>query len=144
MNVLDFFSSGIDKVVDSVGNTLDQLITSDEEREKLKNELEQIRVNAKLQATEKSIELEKEITKRWELDNSGTLTRLVRPLVLAWVYFVFTIAVLFDGNIGAFTINNAYLPLLETILVTVTIAYFGSRGIEKTTKILKDNNLDLF
>ena len=42
-----------------------------------------------------------------------------------------------DGNIGGFSIKEAYIPILETIVITVTIAYFGSRGVEKTSKILK-------
>ncbi len=51
---------------------------------------------------------------------------------------------MFDGNVGEFNVNQAYIPMLETILVTVTIAYFGSRGVEKVTKTVKDSDLDLF
>lgn len=143
-DILKLFGVGIDKVIDSIGNALDKVITSDEERQLIQKEIEEIRVTAKLQATDKSIELEKEITKRWGLDKGNMLTRAIRPLTVFWVYFIFTIAILFDGNIGEFHINNAYLPLLETLLVTVTIAYFGSRGVEKTTKIIKGSGLDLF
>ncbi len=143
-DILKLFSGGIDKVIDSIGNALDKVVTSEEERLLLQNELEEIRVNAKLQATDKSIEMEKEITKRWSLDKENMLTRAIRPLTVFWVYAIFTVAILFDGNIGEFHINIAYLPLLETILVTVTIAYFGSRGVEKTTKIVKGNGLNLF
>ena len=36
----DLFSGGVAKVVDSVGNAIDKLTTSDEEKQKLKIELE--------------------------------------------------------------------------------------------------------
>lgn len=142
--ILKLFGSGIDNVIDSVGNTLDKLITSDEERKILQNELEEIRLNAKLSATDKSIALEKEITSRWKIDKDNVITRNIRPLVVFWSYFLFTLVLLFDGNIGQFHINSAYIPMLQTILVTVTIAYFGSRGIEKTSKIVKEKPMDMF
>lgn len=143
-DILKLFSGGIDKVIDSIGNALDKVITSEEERLLIQKELEEIRVNAKLQATDKSIEMEKEITSRWKIDSENIVTRLIRPMTVFWSYFLFTIVLLFDGNIGEFHINQAYIPMLETILVTVTIAFFGSRGLEKVTKTFKGSELDLF
>ena len=46
------FSSGVSEVVDSVADGLDTLFTSDEERLKAKNMLEQIKANAKLKDKE--------------------------------------------------------------------------------------------
>lgn len=144
MNLGNLFTSSIDKVVDSIGTALDKLITSDEEKKILQIELEKIRLNAKSQAADDTIELEKEITSRWNSDKEHLITRAIRPMTVFWSFFLFTVVLLFDGNIGDFHINAAYIPMLETILVTVTIAYFGSRGIEKTTKIFKDSDMDLF
>ncbi len=137
-------SSGVSDVIDSVGKVIDLTVTSEEERLLIQKELEEIRVNAKLQATDKSIEMEKEITSRWKIDSENIVTRLIRPMTVFWSYFLFTIVLLFDGNIGEFHINQAYIPMLETILVTVTIAFFGSRGLEKVTKTVKGSELDLF
>ncbi len=144
MNLTDFLGSSIDKVIDSIGNAADNIFTNEEERKLLQNELEEIRLNAKLQAVDKQIELEKEITSRWKIDSEHIITRAVRPATVLWSYFLFTVVLMFDGNVGEFNVNQAYIPMLETILVTVTIAYFGSRGVEKVTKTVKDSDLDLF
>ena len=50
MNIASILAGGIDKVVDSVGNAIDKLVTSDEERLQLKNAL----MEAKLKAGGKS------------------------------------------------------------------------------------------
>jgi ABC-type antimicrobial peptide transport system permease subunit len=36
-----------------------------------------------------------------------------------------------------FNVDDAWISLLKTLLVTVYVAYFGSRGAEKITKINK-------
>jgi hypothetical protein len=36
-----------------------------------------------------------------------------------------------------FDVDEAWINLLKTLLVTVYVAYFGSRGAEKITKINK-------
>jgi len=133
------FSSGAASLVDSVGSAIDSLVTSDEERLQLKNELNaQIHAfkNSQLEAQAK---YDKEITERWKSDNEHTFTRLVRPISFSFVLFLFACIVLFDGNIGTFSINPAYIPVIEGLLYTMVIAYFGSRGAEKLTKTIKNN-----
>ncbi len=142
MNLSSLFTISIDKIIDSVGNAADKVFTSEEERKLLQNELEEIRLEAQKEAQDNTVELEKEITARWSLDKEHLITRAIRPMTVFWSYFLFTVVLLFDGNVGEFHINSAYIPMLETILVTVTIAYFGSRGVEKVTKTVKD--MDLF
>ena len=137
MNIQTLLAGGIDKVIDSVGNALDRLVTSDAEREEIKKELEQIKLNAILQSEDNALKLESQITDRWKSDNEHGITRLVRPSIVVWAFSLFTLVLLTDGNIGTFKINGAYIPILETVLVTTIVAYFGSRGIEKTTKTLK-------
>ena len=53
------FSSGASAIVDSVGTAIDSLVTSDEERDKLKNELLTIKATALNKAEELAIEGEK-------------------------------------------------------------------------------------
>ena len=135
MSILtSIISSGVDKVVDSVANGLDSIFTSDEEKLILKNELEKIRNQAKLEQIQIAQEQEKEITQRWVSDNEHIITRLIRPLSFIFVLVLFGAILLTDGNIGQFTIKEAYIPLIETLLSTMVIAYFGSRGMEKVTK----------
>lgn len=127
----EMFSSSASAIVDSVGNAIDKLVTSDEEKLQLKNELVKIQLEATLKANEQANEAEIQITERWKSDNENLLTRAVRPLSYAWVIVLFSAMIMADGNIGQFKINNAYLPIIETLLVTMTFAYFGGRTIEK-------------
>ena len=86
------------------------------------------------------VEYEKELTKRLEADMSSDnwLAKSVRPLG----FMIWTIMILFmiltDGNIGSFTINKAYLPLIETTYTAFITFYIGSRGIEKAMRVWKN------
>lgn len=126
----EIFSSSASAIVDSVGNAIDKLVTSDEEKLQLKNELVKIQLEATLKANEQANEAENQITERWKSDNEHIVTRLVRPLSYSWVILLFTTVILGDGNLG-FSVKEAYIPVLETLLTTMTIAYFGARTIEK-------------
>lgn len=128
------FIGSADKLVDSVGEAIDRLVTSDEERILLKNALVEARLRADLEGEKNALVFEKEVTARWLSDNEHAITRLVRPAIVAWSYFLFSIAILGDGNVGDFTINPSYIPVIETIIITVTVAYFGSRGYEKAKR----------
>lgn len=137
MDFRSILTGGIDKVVDSVGNAIDKLVTSDEERLQLQNALAEAKIKAALESENNYLRHEEEITKRWVSDNEHLVTRLVRPSMVVWSYFIFTVVMLSDGNVGTFTVNPSYIPMLETIVVTITVAYFGSRGVEKTAKMIK-------
>jgi len=133
----DIFSSSAGAIVDSVGRAADSLITNDEERETLKNELVKIQLEATLKANDQAIQLEGQITERWKSDNEHIITRLVRPLSFAWVIGLFSVIIIGDGNIVGFSIKEAYIPVVETLLVTMVVSYFGSRGIEKVSAVIK-------
>ena len=132
----DIFSSSVGSVIESVGKVADSLITSDQERIQLKNELVKIQLEATLKANEQANEAESQITERWKSDNEHVITQLVRPLSFAWVICLFTVIIIGDTNWG-FTVKDAYVPVLETLLTTMVIAYFGSRGVEKVSTIIK-------
>lgn len=132
----EIFSSSASAIVDSVGSAIDKLVTSDEEKLQLKNELIKIQLEATLKANEQANEAEGQITERWKSDNEHLITRLVRPLSFAWVIVLFSVIVLGDSNWG-FTVKEAYVPVMETLLTTMVIAYFGSRGFEKMSSKVK-------
>lgn len=134
-NIVKFFSGNIDKTINSVGNAIDRLVTSDEEKLILKNELVKIKEASIENARKDATEFEKEITKRWLSDNEHIITRLVRPVSFSFMLGLFGIIVLSDGNIGDFQVDKSYVPVIETLLVTMVIAYFGSRGIEKINSV---------
>ena len=67
---------GTEKIVDSVGEIIDGVVTNKEEKLNAKAKIKEIMNSYK-------IEVEKNITARWEADaNGNVLTRSVRPLVL--------------------------------------------------------------
>ena len=133
----EIFSSTASSVVDSVGTAIDKLVTSDEEKLQLKNELVRIKLEADVKAEEQAFQLDQEITKRWESDNEHTVTRLVRPVAYAWMMFLFSAVMIADGNLFGFKVAEVYIPVIQALLITMTIAYFGSRGAEKIIKIYK-------
>ena len=134
-------SGGVDKVVDSVGTAIDKLVTSDEEKLQLHNELAKIKLEAELNATKMELEadakIEEEVSKRWSADMAGDskLAKAVRPASLLFLLGVVSIMAFADGNILAFAIKPAYIDLFQALLMLVFGAYFGSRGIEKVYQI---------
>ena len=85
-------------------------------------------------------ELEMEqVTKRWEADMSSDvkLAKLTRPLTLIYLTIATTVYIILDSFDLGFNIDAAWVELLKTLLVTVYVAYFGSRGFEKYNKIRK-------
>lgn len=133
----DLFSSGVSKVVDSVGSVIDNLHTSEEEKLQIKLKLEQELKAFQVAQMEAQAKYDAEITKRWTSDNEHHVTRLVRPLSFVAVLALFFAVILADGNLGQFQIKEAYIPVLEGLLYTMVVAYFGSRGAEKITKAVK-------
>lgn len=129
----EIFSSSASAIVDSVGTAIDKLVTSDEERLAMKNELIKIQLEATLKANEQANEAEAQITERWKSDNEHVITRLVRPISFGWVIMLFSVVIIGDTNWG-FTVKDAYIPVIETLLVTMTVAYYGGRSFEKFKK----------
>ena len=82
------------------------------------------------------VEME-EATKRLQSDNQYIITRLIRPVSFLMMLIMFISIVLFDGNVGEFTINEAYIPVIQSLFSIMVIFYFSSRGIEKISKIIK-------
>ena len=79
----------------------------------------------------------KEATERLRIDSEYTITRLVRPVTYILFSVVFFSLVFFDGNIGDFKVNEAYISVIETLFSIMTVFYFSSRGIEKIAKTWK-------
>jgi len=78
------------------------------------------------------------ISSRWKSDMSSDswLSKNTRPLTLIYLTLSMTILMVLDSTV-ILDINNGWVSLLEALLITVYVAYFGSRGAEKITKIRK-------
>ena len=118
--------------IKDVGNIIDNLHTSKEEKAEAKQKMEEI-----LAAAEQAAQAQ--VSARWEADlkHGSWLSKNIRPLTLIFLTAIFTILSIFDGNIGEFTIGAAYVPVYQTLLMTVYAAYFAGRSIEKVKKVTK-------
>jgi hypothetical protein len=71
------------------------------------------------------------------MESDSFLSKNIRPMVLIYLTVIFTVCAFFDGNIGEFTISEEYIPIFQTLLVTVYGAYFVGRTWEKGKAITK-------
>ena len=85
-----------------------------------------------------SIEMQ-EVSKRWSSDmkSDSWLSKNTRPLTLIYLTVITSLYILLDALDIAFDIDQAWIELLKTLLVTIYVAYFGSRGFEKARSIMK-------
>mgnify|MGYP003654060462 CR=1 FL=1 len=119
---------GTEKIVDSVGEIIDGVVTNKEEKLNAKAKIKEIMNSYK-------IEVEKNITARWEADaNGNVLTRSVRPLVLIFLIVCTMLLVFIDSGSIAFEVADKWTDLLQLTLITVIGAYFGGRSVEKFKK----------
>tara|TARA_R100000951_G_scaffold38958_4_gene32879 strand:- start:1923 stop:2309 length:387 start_codon:yes stop_codon:yes gene_type:complete len=124
--ILNFLGGGI---VEKIGNVVDNLSTSDEERLAARQAIQEVLMKAESQA-------QQEVTKRWEADmkSDNWLSKNIRPLICIFLTAMFVVISIFDGNAGGFKIAAAYIPIYQTLLITVYGAYFAGRSIEKIKK----------
>lgn len=80
-----------------------------------------------------------EVSKRWDYDmkSDSWLSKNTRPLTLIYLTIITTAYIVLDSMDIAFDIDSSWVELLKTLLVTIYVAYFGSRGFEKYTSIKK-------
>lgn len=81
----------------------------------------------------------KEVSSRWRADmkSDSWLSKNTRPLALMFLTASAVFMMAIDSFHLQFQVDEAWINLLKTLLVTVYVAYFGSRGAEKITKINK-------
>ena len=119
-------TSVFSKLLGNADKVIDEVVTSQEEKLILKNELHKI-------VNEHKAVIEQEVTKRWQADmNSDSwLSKSIRPLVMAWLVVATTLLIFIDAGFIAFVVEDKWVDLLQIVLITVIGAYFGSRGLEK-------------
>ena len=129
--LLSILSGGLIK---DVGNVIDKLTTTDEERLAAKQKIQELLEKADQDA-------QTQITERWKVDmqSDSFLSKNIRPLVLIYLTIIFTILSFFDGNIGGFKVAEEYIPIFQSLLITVYGAYFVGRTWEKSKKSNNNN-----
>lgn len=122
------FSSGAKDLIETVGTAIDKIHTSKEEKEVLKNE-----INEKILDYEQN--MQKQVTRRWESDMQGNwLTKSIRPLSLAFLLLVLSVFTLIDFGYVDYNIKQSWIDLWQLLAITAFGAYFGGRTYEKIKK----------
>ena len=136
-----FLASKAPKVLTAIGDVLPNqgtlgivknLITSD-------NKIKAIDKEQAMKLIEQDIAEMKEVSSRWKSDmkSDSWLSKNTRPLALIFLTASAVFMMSVDSFHLQFQVDEAWINLLKTLLVTVYVAYFGSRGAEKITKINK-------
>jgi|TARA_B110000444_G_scaffold14404_1_gene12410 hypothetical protein len=118
-------------VIKEVGNVIDKLTTTEEEKLLIKKQIQEIMEKANNDA-------EAQITRRWESDmkSDSWLSKNTRPMALIFLSFMAIAFIWVDSHHEiSFTVEQEWIGLLKQLLTTVYIAYFGSRGVEKFKSI---------
>ena len=130
MSVLaKIFSSGAADLVKGVGGIIDDLHTSKEEKLAAELKIKQL-------ISDYEVEMEKNITSRWEADlkSDSWLSKNVRPLVLIFLIVCTMLLIFIDAGALNFEVKSSWVDLLQLVLITVIGAYFGGRSLEKVKK----------
>ena len=130
MSILSqIFSSGAEGLVKGVGEVIDNLTTSKEEKLAAELKIKELISNYE-------IEMEKNITSRWEVDmkSDSWLSKNVRPVVLIFLVVCTMLMIFIDAGTINFLVEEKWTDLLQIVLITVIGAYFGGRSFEKIKK----------
>jgi len=123
------FSGGAADLVKGVGGVIDNLHTSGEEKLEAERKIKELIANYE-------VEMEKNITSRWEADlkSDSWLSKNVRPLVLIFLIICTMLLIFIDAGTIKFEVKSSWVDLLQLVLITVIGAYFGGRSFEKIKK----------
>ena len=130
-----FLKEKAPKILDSIGDVLPNngvygvvknLISQDDEITPKDKELA-------LKLIDQDIAEMNSVSERWQYDmqSDSWLSKNTRPLTWIYLTVCMTLFIVFDSIDLLFEMNAAWIDLLQTLLVTVYVAYFGSRGAEK-------------
>ena len=74
-----------------------------------------------------------EVSKRWSSDmaSDSWLSKNTRPMTLVFLTASMVCLILLDSFNIEFNVDSGWVDLLKSLLITVYVAYFGSRGVEK-------------
>ena len=122
-------SGGAADLVKNVGGVIDNLHTSKEEKLEAERKIKELVANYEM-------EMEKNITARWEADlkSDSWLSKNVRPLTLIFLIVCTMLLIFIDAGALSFEVKSSWVDLLQLVLITVIGAYFGGRSLEKVKK----------
>ena len=123
------FSGGAADLINSVGDVVDNLHTSKEEKLAAQHKIKKLVSNYE-------VEMERNISDRWKADmNSDSwLSKNVRPMILIFLVVSTVLMIFIDAGTIQFKVEQKWTDLLQLVLITVIGAYFGGRSFEKSKK----------
>jgi len=74
-----------------------------------------------------------EVSKRWASDmkSDSWMSKNTRPMALIFLTVSMVLLIFVDSTGMEFDVDSGWVDLLKSLLITVYVAYFGSRGAEK-------------
>jgi hypothetical protein len=81
-----------------------------------------------------------EVSKRWasDMQSDSWLSKNTRPMTLIFLTVAMVLLIFIDSTGLDFSVDSGWVDLLKSLLITVYVAYFGSRGAEKFKTIQKN------
>ena len=116
-------------LIDKAVNLFDKKFQTDGEKEQA---IQTFRIEAEARMQEAWDEEQRQLTERHKNDmtSDSWLSKNIRPVALIYLMALFTIAFFTS-------VPDTILGMLQELLMTVFIFYFGARGLEKITAIVK-------
>ena len=123
------FSGGAKELVKGVGDVIDNLHTSKEEKLEAEKKIKDMIMGYEAN-------MQQQVTKRWKVDmaSDSWLSKNIRPLVLIFLVVSTVLMIFIDAGVIAFEVKDTWVDLLQLVLITVIGAYFGGRSLEKVKK----------
>ena len=126
------FGSAGGGIADKISSVVDKFVQTKDEKAEFEKEMTNIFMAHELS-------LEKEITSRHSADmqSDSWLSKNTRPLALIFLTVSMMLLIFIDSTGLDFSVDSGWVDLLKSLLITVYVAYFGSRGAEKFKSISK-------
>ena len=114
------------KILGDAGNIIDEVVTTKEEKMKLKNEMKKMLLDSES-------DLQKNVTERWvsDMKSDSWLSKNVRPMTLIFMLACTMLLIFIDAGTIEFYVEEKWTDLLQLVLITIVGSYFGGRSIEK-------------
>ena len=120
------FKGLLKSLVGDASNIIDNVVTTKEEKIRLKNEMKQMLLSSEA-------DLQRNVTDRWKADmaSDSWLSKNVRPMTLIFVLACTMMLIFIDAGFVNFVVEEKWTDLLQLTLITIIGSYFGGRSLEK-------------
>lgn len=138
-----FLKEKAPKILDVVGDALPEkgvlgivkniISNNTDVNDEVKKEFNEKEAEFELELEKLEIEYQKQITERHKTDmlSDSWMSKNIRPYTLVYLLLFLTVIVILDSSLTNFNVNESYITLIETLLVSVFLFYFGGRELTK-------------